>query len=120
MVGLKSQLLNSSWADKTVWPGKSIVKKTPEEYGGVPVIITDSFRVYDSIEQSFEDYLLFMKYASNYGYGGTPKYGDAILRIKKPKTLITRVSKLGYATGSTYPDSVMRIIKKHNLTKYDK
>jgi len=120
MVGLKSELLNSSWYDKTVWPGKSIVKKTPEEYGGVPVIITDSFRVYDSIEQSFEDYLLFMKYASNYGYGGTPKYGEKILRMKNPEKLIKAVSSRGYATGSTYPDSVMRIINKHNLTKYDK
>ena len=120
MVGLKSELLNSSWYDKTVWPGRSIVKKTPEEYGGVPVIITDSFRVYDSIEQSFEDYLLFMKYASNDGYGGEPKYGQTVLKMKDPETLIRTVSSLGYATGSSYPDSVMRIINKHKLTKYDK
>ena len=119
MVGLKSSLLNSSWYDKTVWPGKSIVKKTPEEYDGVPVIITDSFRVYDNIQQSFEDFLLFLTYASNYGYGGTPKYGPAVLSIKNPGKLIKAVASRGYATGSTYADSVMRIINKHNLTKYD-
>jgi len=29
MVGQKAELLNSSWYDKTVWPGKSFNKTTP-------------------------------------------------------------------------------------------
>ncbi len=119
MVGLKSELLSASWAEYTVWGGESLEKKTPEVYNGVSVIITDSFRIYDSIEQSFADYLLFMKYASNYGVGGTPKYGETILKQKDPEKLIKAVSRRGYATGTTYPTSVMRIINKHNLTQYD-
>lgn len=121
MVGIKSELLNKSWVDcgLSVWPGKSITKRTPEEYNGRMVTITDSFRIYDNIEQSFADFLCFMTWGSNYGKGGTPKYGDKVLSIKDPATLISMVSKLGYATGSTYPTSVMRIIRNHNLTKYD-
>lgn len=121
MVGIKTSLLNSSWTDigLSVWGGKSISKKTPEEYNGKMVTITDSFRVYDSIERSFADYLCFMTWASNYGAGGDPKYGSKVLTIKDPETLIKKVSSLGYATGSTYPTSVMRIVKKHNLTQYD-
>ena len=119
MVGLKKSLLNSSWDEYTVWPGRSISKQTPEEYGGRMVTITDDFRKYDSIEQSFCDYLLFMKYASNFGKGGVPKYGDRVLSIKDPEMLIKTVSSLGYATGSTYPTSVMRIINRHDLTEYD-
>ena len=35
MIGQKSELLNKSWTDigLSVWPGKSITKKTPEQYG---------------------------------------------------------------------------------------
>lgn len=119
MVGIKSELLNSSWSQYSVWPGESLTKKTPEEYNGKPVTITDNFRKYDNIEQSFADYLLFMKYASNYGEGGEPKYGETILAMKNPTLLIQAVKDRGYATGSTYPKSVMRIVEKHDLTKYD-
>lgn len=119
MVGIKSNLLSDSWNQYTVWNGESIKKKTPEEYGGSIETITDKFRKYNSIEESFVDYLLFMKYGSNYGPGGKPKYGDEVLSIKDPETLIKTVSSRGYATGSTYPKSVMRIIRENNLTKYD-
>lgn len=119
MVGIKSSLLNDSWDEYTVWNHKSITKNTPEEYNGKMVTIKDDFRVYDSIEQSFCDFLLFLTYASNYGKGGKPKYGQEILSIKDPETLIKRTASLGYATGSTYPSSVMRIINKHGLTRYD-
>ena len=120
MVGIKTDLLSGSWADKTVWSGKSITKHTPEEYGGKLVPITDRFRVYDSVEQSFEDFLLFLRYASNIGRGGEPKYGPAVLAIRDPETLIRAVASRGYATGHTYPDAIMRIIRKHDLTRYDK
>lgn len=118
MVGIKAELLSASWADKTVWPGKSLTKKTPETYGGKNVIITDDFRIYDNIEQSFADFLLFLKYGA-YTKGGKPKYGDEVLRIKDPEQLIKAVHSRGYATGSTYSSNVMKIIKKHNLAKYD-
>ena len=119
MVGLKSELLNSSWSQYTVWPGKSLTKQTPEVYNGKKVTITDNFRIYDTIEQSFCDFLLFIKYASNNSNGNPPKYGDSVLSIKDPQTLITTVANKGYATGTTYPTSVMKIVNKHNLTKYD-
>lgn len=119
MVGIKSELLNSSWDDKTVWTGESLTKKTPETYGGKQVIITDNFRKYDCIERSFADFLLFIKYASNDGKGGDPKYGNKVLSIKDPETLIKKVNALGYATSPAYASSVMKIVSKHDLTKYD-
>ena len=120
MVGIKSELLNKSWVpDYSVWPGKSLNKDTPEQYGNSMVTINDNFRKYDNPEQSFCDYLCFMTYGSNYGLGGTPKYGQTVLSIKDPEKLIKEVKNRGYATGDTYPTSVMRIIKENNLTKYD-
>jgi N-acetyl-anhydromuramyl-L-alanine amidase AmpD len=82
------------------------------------VVINDNFRTYDNMEQSFADYLLFMKYGA-YTKGGTPKYGDAVLGIKDYKALIRRVHELGYATGKTYSDHVIKIIEDNELTKYD-
>jgi flagellum-specific peptidoglycan hydrolase FlgJ len=76
MIGQKTELLNKTWYDKTVWPGKSFIKETPEVYNGHKTIIKDSFRIFDTIEQSFCDFILFLLYASNYGYNGTPKYGS--------------------------------------------
>ena len=118
MVGIKSELLSKSWADKTVWPGESLTKQTPEYYGGKKVVITDNFRKYDDIEQSFADFLLFLKYAA-YEVGGKPKYGDEVLSIRDPEKLIKAVHSRGYATGPTYSTNVMKIVNKHGLTKYD-
>lgn len=119
MIGQKAQLLNSSWYDKSVWPGKSFNKKTPEVYSNQKTIIKDNFRIFDDIEQSFCDFILFLLYASNYGYNGKPKYGQQVVNIKDPNTLISEVRKRGYATDPNYPTSVMKIINKHNLTQYD-
>lgn len=121
MVGIKSELLNRSWVDVglSVWPGKSIVKDTPEQYGNKIVPKKDSFRIYDTVEQSFADFLCFLKFASNNGPGGTPKYGEEILGMKDPASLIWGVSARGYATGQTYAPHVLSIIRKHNLTQYD-
>ena len=119
MVGIKRDLLNKSWVDVglSVWPGKWINKKTPEVYGGIPVTIYDDFRIYDDVEQSFADYLCFMKWG---GYSvGNPKYYFDIKDVKDYKTLISIVHKKGYATGTTYSSGVCKIIEKHGLTKYD-
>lgn len=119
MVGIKKELLNASWVDigLSVWPGKYINKKTPEVYGGVPVTIYDDFRIYDSVEQSFADYLCFMRWG---GYTiGNPKYYNKIKDLRDPAALIKQVHELGYATGVTYSSGIINIIKKHNLTRYD-
>ncbi len=119
MVGIKSELLNKSWDEYTVWTGESLTKQTPEVYNGKQVTITDNFRKYDAIERAFADFLLFITYASNYGKGGTPKYGTAVTSLKDPEALIKKVNALGYATGTTYATNVMKIVNKHNLIKYD-
>ena len=119
MVGIKKDLLNKSWVDigLSVWPGKYLNKLTPEVYGGVPVTIPDDFRIYDNIEQSFADYLCFMRWG---GYSvGNPKYYNKIKDLKDPAALIRQVHSLGYATGTTYSSGVIKIIQKHGLTRYD-
>lgn len=119
MLGQKAELLTKSWSDYSVWNGISFSKKTPEWYGGKKVIITDKFRVFDDVEQSFADYVLFLLYASNEGYHGKPKYGKEVVSIKDYATLIKTIGAKGYATDPAYAQSVIKIIQKHNLTRFD-
>ena len=119
MVGIKRSLLNSSWTDIGLgcWDGKYLSKKTPEVYDGKPVIITDDFRIYRDPEQSFMDYLCFMRWG---GYSvGNPKYYPKIKDLHDYRSLIRQVHALGYATGPTYASGVISIIEKHGLTVYD-
>lgn len=117
MVGIKAELLNDSWSDKTIWDGSYIEKETPEYENGKLIHIVDKFRKYKSIEDSFYDYLLFLKYG---GYEkGKPKYGDAVLSITIPEELIRRVNELGYATDPNYWKEVMDIIDRYDLYRFD-
>ncbi len=113
-LGMKEDLLNSTWTSN-YWHGDVVSKFTPEVYGGVPVTVWANFRKYSTIDDCIYDYLQFMRDAKT---GGHYKYRD-ILSITDPRSLITQVSKRGYATGPTYIENVMRIINEYNLTQYD-
>lgn len=119
MLGQKAELLTSSWYDYSVWSGVAFKKKTPEWENGKKITITDEFRAFDDVEQSYADYVLFLLYASNEGYHGKPKYGKEVVSIKDPAKLITTIGASGYASDPAYAQSVIKIIRKHNLTKYD-
>lgn len=117
LVGQKADLINSTWQDQTVWDGTKFSKRTPEVYGGVPTTITAAFRVFPNYAYSILDYELFLTHvklsATQY------KYRD-VVGMTDPEKMITLISKRGYATGTTYISSNMRIINQYNLTKYDK
>lgn len=116
LVGQKADLINSTWQDQTVWDGTKFSKRTPEVYGGVPTTITAAFRVFPNYAYSILDYELFLTHvklsATQY------KYRD-VVGMTDPEKMITLISKRGYATGTTYISSNMRIINQYNLTKYD-
>lgn len=116
VVGMKKELLNDTWRSEH-WHDKTYNKRTPEWYGGRKTYITDVFRVYDSYYDGLADYCQFMRDA-RYSPGGNYKYRD-LLGTKDPYTLIEGVRSRGYCTDPEYSRSVMRIIEKHDLTKYD-
>lgn len=75
------------------------------------------FRKYDTVKDCIFDYCQFMRDAKL--GDGSYKYRD-VLGIEDPAELIAQVRTRGYCTDPSYDKSVMRIIKKWNLTKYDK
>lgn len=115
LLGMKSDLINSTWKEYTVWDGTSFTKRTPEVYSGVLTYINDSFRVYKDYENCIRDYEMFLMHVKNNdGY----KY-RRIVGKTDPEEVITLISKGGYATDPSYITKVMKLIKEKNLTKYD-
>ena len=93
------------------WKDKAYSTKTKECYDGKTYVsITDMFRAYDSIDDAIEDYYDMLAACSRY---------IGCLDQADPKTCITAIKNGGYATSPTYIDTIMSIINKYNLTKYD-
>ena len=93
------------------WKGKVYSSKTQECYDGVNyTTITDTFRAYDSVEQSVSDYFDLITGSSR--YAGAVNNGDAL-------STITAIKNGGYATSPTYIQNVMSIVKQYNLEQYD-
>ena len=116
-LGMKTSLINSTWKGHSVWPGKSFTKKTPEWYGGRNIYIRDRFRKYDSVKQCLVDYVMFMTWAKR--ESGVYKYRYDVIGNPSYKKAIRAVRVNGYCTDPVYDRSVIRIIRKWNLTRLD-
>ena len=93
------------------WKGKVYRSSTKECYDGVNLVtIKDSFRAYNSLQESIEDYYRLIC--------DVPRYRKAVNCTSARKT-ITEIKKAGYATSPTYIESVMSVITCNNLTQYD-
>lgn len=93
----------------TAWKGKSYSTKTKEFYGQY-VSITDNFRAYDTVEEAVEDYMDLLCSLS--------RYKSAVCEVDARKC-ITAIKEGGYATSPTYISTIMSIVDKYDLTKYD-
>ena len=95
----------------TAWKGAAYKTGTTEYYDGKNAVrITDHFRAYDSIADSVEDYFDLLTTASRYKYA---------LNRPTPLECIEGIQKAPYATSPTYVRTIMSIITKYGLTKYD-
>ncbi len=116
LLGMKSELLNESWSQYSVWDGRIVKKKTPEYLNGKMVTITDSFRAYPDYLTcilDYEQFLLHVKYRGKYKY-------RSIVGKTSPKKVITRISKSGYATDPSYITKVLKLISENTLTQFDR
>lgn len=92
------------------WTGKGVNMTTKEEYTvGKLTTIKDSFRVYDSMESGVKGYYDFISLTrySNLKTAATPKQYAEYLKAD------------GYATSSTYINTLVTTVSKYSLTKYD-
>ena len=92
------------------WNGKSVNMATQEEYtAGVMTDIRDNFRVFDSMEDGVKGYFDFINYS---------RYSN-LKGITDPEEYCRLIKEDGYATSSTYVDSLLRVIYDNNLTRFD-
>lgn len=86
------------------WTGKSYYKNDDN--------VNDCFRVYSNPEESFRDHSAFLK-RKNYA---------KLFELDKDdyKGWAYGLKKAGYATNPKYPDLLIGIIEKYNLTQYDR
>lgn len=94
----------------TTWKGKSVNLKTKEEYTvGNLVTIKDNFRVYDNDTEGVKGY---------YDFISTKRYSNLKQAIDY-KQFAEYLKKDGYATSSTYVNTLCNTVKKYNLWQYD-
>ena len=94
----------------SAWKGKSVNMATKEEYKvGTLTNIRDNFRVYDSMEDGVKGYFDFIN---------TRRYAN-LKGVRSPEEYVRRIKADGYATSSTYVDTLLRVIRDNNLTRFD-
>lgn len=92
------------------WKGKSVNLKTKEEYTvGSLTTIRDNFRAYDDMVSGVSGYFDFIN---------TKRYAN-LKSASTPKEYLELIKKDGYATSSTYVNTNMNCIARHNLERFD-
>ncbi len=95
----------------TLWKGPSVNMQTQDEFSpGTKTTITDNFRVYESFEEGAKGYFDFL---------GLARY-KIIKGVSDPRKYAETIKADGYATDSSYVDSLMALVKEYGLEKYDK
>jgi flagellar protein FlgJ len=97
-------------ADKS-WQGKQAQVATLEFDQGVAKKVNAGFRSYDSFEESFRDYVDFIK--------SNPRYGDALKKVGNAEQYMRELQRAGYATDPKYADKVMSIYQGNTMAEFE-
>ncbi len=89
------------------WQGDSTSKTTLEYEQGIAVKRNEPFRVYESLQQSFDDFVSFLK--------SNPRYQQALEVAHKPAEFIDAISEAGYATDPNYANKVKNVLAQPEL-----
>lgn len=84
------------------WQGDSAAVKSVEFRDGVAVLERASFRVYDSVAKSFDDYVSFLK--------SNPRYEQALEKVADAGQFLHELQDAGYATDPAYAQKILGII----------
>ncbi len=101
--GQNSYNLFNIKADKR-WDGESLALDTTEYRNGVAQAERASFRQYGSYQQSFDDYVSFVKQS--------PRYRQALAQADDPRGYLDSLQSAGYATDPRYADKIYEIAQR--------
>lgn len=92
------------------WKGASVNMRTKEEYTvGTLTTIRDNFRAYDNMEDGVKGY---------YDFINTSRYA-ALKTVTAPLQYAQTLKSCGYATSSSYVNTLISTVNKWGLAKYD-
>jgi len=107
--GSSSHNLFNIKADKS-WHGASTNVETLEYKQGIAKKEIAGFRSYGSYQESFNDYVDFIK--------TNPRYKTAIKVAEKAERYVHELQQAGYATDPNYADKVMKIYNSKAVNQY--
>ena len=94
-------------ADKA-WQGEQENVSTVEYREGIAIKEIAGFRSYDSYQDSFDDYVEFIK--------TNPRYKEALKVAEQPEQFMQGLQQAGYATDPDYAKKVMKIFQSQLMT----
>jgi len=97
-------------ADKA-WQGKQAQVPTLEFEQGIAKKVNAGFRSYASFQESFQDYVAFIK--------NNPRYGDALKQAGNGERYLHELQRAGYATDPNYANKVMSIYHGNTMTEFE-
>ena len=86
------------------WDGAAAAVRSLEFRDGVAALEKASFRVYDSLSNSFDDYVSFLQ--------NNPRYQQALAKVADTRQFLTELQDAGYATDPHYADKIMGIVRQ--------
>ncbi len=107
--GSSSHNLFNIKADRS-WRGKEAQVSTLEFDQGVPRRMNSGFRAYSSFQESFHDYVNFIK--------NNPRYDSALTKVGNTEQYMRELQRAGYATDPSYAAKVMHIYKSNTLNLF--
>ncbi|MEL0656408.1 flagellar assembly peptidoglycan hydrolase FlgJ [Pseudoalteromonas issachenkonii] len=103
--GSSNNLFNIK-SDKN-WEGDKASKVTLEFEQGTPVKKQASFRAYDSVKDSVNDFVDFLTQ--------NPRYKEALQNTAKPNDFLDSLQKAGYATDPNYASKIKKVLNSSQL-----
>jgi peptidoglycan hydrolase FlgJ len=97
-------------ADKS-WRGKQAQVSTLEFEQGVAKKVNAGFRSYASFQESFQDYVAFIK--------NNPRYGDALKQAGNGERYLHELQRAGYATDPNYANKIMSIYHGNTMAEFE-
>ena len=107
--GTSSHNLFNIKADRS-WRGKQAQVSTLEFDQGIARRMNSGFRAYPSFQESFHDYVNFIK--------DNPRYESALKKVSNVGQYMRELQKAGYATDPSYADKVMHIYQSNTLNVF--
>jgi len=104
--GNSSNNLFNIKSDKS-WEGDKASKVTLEFEQGTPVKKQASFRAYDSIKESVNDFVDFLTQ--------NPRYEEALQKTAQPNEFLDSLQKAGYATDPNYASKIKKVLNSSEL-----